>query len=66
MDAILGTLDEGRDFAEIVMDLWVSGRQSGEVEREFEELAQRLLDAKKRHVEVQKLDDSLFANDFEV
>jgi hypothetical protein len=29
-------------------------------------LAQRLLDAKKRHVEVQKLDDSLFAHDFEV
>jgi len=66
MDAILGTLDEGRDFAEIVMDLWVSGRQSGEVEREFEDLAQRLLEAKKRHVEVQKLDDSLFAHDFEV
>jgi len=66
MDAILGTLDEGRDFAEIVMDLWVSGRQSGEVEREFEELAKRLLEAKKRHVEVQKLDDSLFAHDFEV
>jgi SNF2 family DNA or RNA helicase len=66
MDAILGTLDEGRDFAEIVMDLWVSGRQSGEVEREFEELAKRLLEAKKRHVEVQQLDDSLFAHDFEV
>jgi len=66
MDAILGTLDEGRDFAEIVMDLWVSGRQSGEVEREFEELAKRLLEAKKRHVEVQELDDSLFAHDFEV
>jgi SNF2 family DNA or RNA helicase len=66
MDAILGTLDEGRDFAEIVMDLWISGRQSGEVEREFEELAKRLLEAKKRHVEVQKLDDSLFAHDFEV
>jgi hypothetical protein len=35
----------------------VSGRQSGEVEREFEELAERFLDAKKRHIEVQKLDD---------
>lgn len=65
MDAILGTLDEGRDFAEIVMDLWVSGRQSGEVEQEFEELARRLLDAKKRHLKVQELGDSLFAHDFE-
>jgi SNF2 family DNA or RNA helicase len=66
MDAILGTLDESRDFAEIVMDLWVSGRESGEVEREFEDLARRLLEAKKRHVEVQKLDESLFATDFGV
>src|ERR1039458_3747800 len=37
MDAILGTLDDARDFAEIVMDLWLSARQSGEVEQVFEE-----------------------------
>jgi SNF2 family DNA or RNA helicase len=66
MDAILGTLDDGRDFAEIVMDLWISGRESGHVERQFEELAQRLLEGKKRHVQVQELDESLFAHDFEV
>ena len=66
MDAILGTLDDSRDFAEIVMDLWISGRESGEVERGFDELAGRLLEAKKQHVKVQQLDDSLFARDFEV
>ena len=27
MDAILGTLDDQRDFAEIVMDLWISGSE---------------------------------------
>ncbi len=66
MDAILGTLDDSRDFAEIVMDLWISGRESGRVEQAFDELAGRLLDAKKQHVKVQGLDDSLFARDFEV
>ena len=66
MDAILGTLDDARDFAEIVMDLWISGRESGAVEQSFEELAQRLLDAKKHHVKVQELDEALFAHDFEV
>jgi SNF2 family DNA or RNA helicase len=66
MDAILGTLDDARDFAEIVMDLWVSGSESGEVEQSFEELARRLLDAKKHHVKVQELDEALFAHDFEV
>jgi superfamily II DNA or RNA helicase len=66
MDAILGALDDSRDFAEIVMDLWISGRESGHMERGFEELAQQLLDAKKQHVQVQELDESLFAQDFEV
>ena len=66
MDAILGALDDNRDFAEIVMDLWISGRESGDVERGFEELARQLLDAKKQHVKVQELDESLFAHDFEV
>jgi SNF2 family DNA or RNA helicase len=66
MDAILGTLDDARDFAEIVMDLWIAGRESGEVEQSFEELARRLLDAKKHHVKVQELDEALFAHDFEV
>jgi SNF2 family DNA or RNA helicase len=66
MDAILGTLDDSRDFAEIVMDLWVAGRVSGEVERAFDELARRLLEARKQHLKVQQLDDSLFARDFEV
>jgi len=66
MDAILGSLDDSRDFAEIVMDLWISGRESGQVEREFEELAKRLLDAKKQQTEAQKLDEALFAHDFAV
>jgi SNF2 family DNA or RNA helicase len=66
MDAILGAMDDSRDFAEIVMDLWISGRESGELERGFEELAKQLLDAKKQHVQVQELDESLFAQDFEV
>ena len=66
MDAILGSLDDSRDFAEIVMDLWISGQESGQVDRNFEELARRLLEAKKVHVAVQELDESLFAHDFEV
>jgi SNF2 family DNA or RNA helicase len=66
MDAILGTLDDSRDFAEIVMELWVSGRESGQVEREFEELAKRLLDAKQQQAKAQELDEALFARDFAV
>jgi SNF2 family DNA or RNA helicase len=66
MDAILGKLDDIRDFAGIVMDLWISGRESGAVEMEFNSLADRLLDAKKEHAQVEELDEALFARDFEV
>jgi len=66
MDAILGSLDDPREFAEIVMDLWIAGQESGQVEQGFEELARRLLEAKKAHLKVQELDESLFAHDFEV
>jgi SNF2 family DNA or RNA helicase len=65
MDAILGTLDDDRDFAEIVMDLWLAGRETGAVEQSFDDLARRLLEAKKRHIKVLELDEALFARDFE-
>jgi SNF2 family DNA or RNA helicase len=66
MDAILGSLDDARDFAELVMDLWLSARRSGEVEQVFEELGQRLLAAKTEHAKVKEFDEALFHRDFEV
>jgi SNF2 family DNA or RNA helicase len=66
MDAILGSLDDARDFAELVMDLWLSARQSGEVEQVFEQLGQRLLAAKAEHAKVKEFDEALFHRDFEV
>jgi SNF2 family DNA or RNA helicase len=66
MDAILGSLDDSRDFAEVVMDLWISARQSGEVDQAFDELGQRLLAARESHNKVKELDEALFHRDFEV
>jgi SNF2 family DNA or RNA helicase len=66
MDAILGSLDDARDFAELVMDLWLSARESGEVAQVFEELGQRLLAAKAEHAKVKEFDEALFHRDFEV
>jgi SNF2 family DNA or RNA helicase len=65
MDAILGTLDEG-DFAALVLDLWLTGRDSGQVERGFDELADRLLAARHQYAESKSLDTALFQRDFEV
>lgn len=66
MDAILGSLDDSRDFAELVMDLWISARQSGAVEQAFDELGRQLLAAKAEHTKVKELDEALFHRDFEV
>jgi superfamily II DNA or RNA helicase len=66
MDAILGSLDDARDFAEVVMDLWISARQSGAVDEAFDDLGRRLLAAKAEHAQVKELDEALFHRDFEV
>ena len=66
VDAILGILDEGRDFSELVLDLWVSARESGRVDQAFDELADRLLEAKQQYSATKRLDATLFHRDFEV
>jgi superfamily II DNA or RNA helicase len=64
MDAILGTLDEG-DFAALVLELWLAGRDSGRIEQKFDEFAERLIAAKKEYAEAKRLDEALFQRDFE-
>jgi SNF2 family DNA or RNA helicase len=66
MDIILGALDESGDFADLVLELWLSARQAGRVEQAFDELAERLLDAKKQYARTKQLDETLFHRDFEV
>jgi SNF2 family DNA or RNA helicase len=66
MDAILGSLDDTRDFADLVMDLWLSARESGGVDQVFDKLGERLLAAKAEHGKVKDLDEALFHRDFEV
>ncbi len=65
VDGILGILDEGRDFSDLVLDLWVSARASGQVEQAFDELADRLLEAKSHYMAAKRLDATLFDRDFE-
>lgn len=65
VDAILGTLDEG-DFAALVLELWLSGRDAGRVGETFDEWAERLIGAKRQYSEAKRLDEALFQRDFEV
>ncbi|MBI3684299.1 MAG: DEAD/DEAH box helicase [Acidobacteria bacterium] len=66
IDTILGLLDEEGDFAELVLDLWLSARESGNIEQAFDGLAEKLLNAKKQYSAARLLDETLLQRDFEV
>jgi SNF2 family DNA or RNA helicase len=61
--AILGGLEEDRDFAEIMLDAWLETTESGRAEA-FDAIGRSLEDARRRHDGAKKLDDALFGEDF--
>jgi CRISPR/Cas system-associated endonuclease/helicase Cas3 len=62
--AILGGLDEDRDFAELMLDAWLQTTEAGRDEA-FSALARRLDEAKHQHDGAKAFDESLFGEDFE-
>lgn len=63
--AILGGLDEDRDFAELVLDAWL---QTTEASREeaLSAIERRLHEAKQQHESAKAFDESLFGDAFEL
>ena len=62
--AILGGLDEDRDFAELMLDAWLQTTEAGRGEA-LAAIAGRLDKAKHQHDVAKELDESLFGEDFE-
>ena len=62
--AILGSLDEDRDFAELMLDAWLQVTDTGRDEA-LAALGRRLLEARGQHEGAKALDESLFGEDFE-
>jgi superfamily II DNA or RNA helicase len=62
--AILGGLDEDRDFAELMLDAWLQTTEARRNEA-FSALARRLDEAKHQHDGANALDESLFGEDLE-
>jgi len=65
IDALLGSLEDDRDFAELVLDLWLANHGSGREDQAFDQLAERLLEAKREYTRTKELDEALFHRDFE-
>jgi SNF2 family DNA or RNA helicase len=62
--AILGDLDEERDFAELVLDAWLETTAAARTQA-FDALGRRLDEARSQYSDAKALDDALFGEEFE-
>jgi superfamily II DNA or RNA helicase len=62
--AILGGLEEERDFASLVLEAWLQASDSGRSEA-FDALGRQLQQARTQHEGAKALDEALFGQDFE-
>ncbi len=62
--AILGALEEERDFAELVLDAWLHTTEAGRVEA-FDAIGRRLDEVRRQHEDAKALDEALFGEEFE-
>jgi SNF2 family DNA or RNA helicase len=62
--AILGGLDEDRDFADLMLDAWLRTTEASRAEA-LEALGRRMQGAREHHESAKALDAALFGEDFE-
>ncbi len=62
--AILGNVEEGREFADLVLDAWLETTEATRSEA-FGAIGQRLEEARRTHEGAKALDAALFGEDFE-
>jgi superfamily II DNA or RNA helicase len=63
--AILGELDEERNFADLVLDAWLETTAAARAEA-FDALGRRLGEAHSQYSDAKALDDALFGEEFEM
>lgn len=64
IDMILGRLQEEREFADMVFDLWLKNPDEDSRDKAFDELAASLKKARREYDKIKSLDDKLFREDF--
>ncbi len=62
--AILGELEEERNFADLVLDAWLEATAVSQAEA-FDALGRRLGEARTQYSDAKALDDALFGEEFE-
>jgi len=66
IESILGNMETEEDFEGIIMDIWVKSSNRQELEEHFDDLGERLLEAKRCYEKTKDLDEALFGDDYEV
>jgi superfamily II DNA or RNA helicase len=64
VSAIIGGLEEDRDFADLMLDAWLQTTEASR-DQALGALGQRLTEARQVHDSAKALDDALFGEDFE-
>jgi len=64
IDMILGNLDDEKDFAGIVMDIWVNSTTQMELEKGIDNFGEKLVGARKQYVKIKDYDSRLFGDYF--
>lgn len=60
LDMILGDLTEGRDFEDLLMDIYAGSTSRDELEKQLADLGQALAQSKEHYLKVRQYDDELF------
>jgi hypothetical protein len=60
---IIGTMDEEKQFEEIVADLWISTKDDEQFAGELDLLGERLLKAKEAYTAQKAMEDALFGEE---
>ncbi|MEI6737444.1 MAG: SNF2-related protein [Pseudomonadota bacterium] len=64
MDMILGQIEDERDFEDLLVDAWIGAQNAEDLREKFNQLGDKLIEARKAHQKTQEYDDALFGEDF--
>jgi SNF2 family DNA or RNA helicase len=64
MEMILGYLTQGRDFEEMLLEVWLNSPDKASLETGMDELGDQLVQAREKMSKVQEFDETLFGEDF--
>ena len=63
--AILGNLDEAREFESLVLDLWLKSSTPQQLDAAFDDLGESMLKAQEQYLQTKELDEALFGEDYQ-